>query len=84
MDMFTDLVYNVTLYTMDNCEFCEKAKNLLHSKEQYVINEINITDNLSERSHVKETLGSTVPQIIIEGRHIGGYEELQGYFNQWK
>jgi glutaredoxin len=83
MDLFTDIVYNVTMYTKDNCEFCEKAKNLLYSKEQYVITEVNLTDNPSERSTVKENLGNTVPQIIIEGKHIGGYEELQEYFNQW-
>jgi glutaredoxin 3 len=69
----------VTIYTLPNCEFCELAKNLLHSKQNCVIYEIDLSKNSKVREGVKETLGTTVPQIVIDGKHIGGYSELQGY-----
>ena len=83
MATYTDKVYNVTMYTIDNCEFCEKAKNLLYSMQDYVIHEVNLTQKPSIRSTVKEKLGTTVPQILIDGKHIGGYQELKEYFDKW-
>jgi len=77
-------MHTVTMYTKDNCEFCEMAKNLLHSQSNYVIEEINLNKEPDEIDLVKSTLGNTVPQIVIDGTHIGGYQELQEYFLQWK
>ena len=69
----------VTMYTLPNCEFCEMAKNLLHSRQNCVIYEIDLSKNSKVREGVKESLGTTVPQIVIDGNHIGGYEELKSY-----
>jgi glutaredoxin len=60
------------------------AKNLLHSKQKYAIYEIDLSENSTMREGVKRSLGATVPQIVIEGVHIGGYRELEDYFNTWK
>jgi len=84
MEAYTDKVYNVTMYTMANCEFCEMAKNLLYSHKDYVIYEVDLTSKPSVKQNVKEKLGTTVPQIVIDGVHIGGYKELQEYFDRWK
>jgi len=35
------------------------------------------------KQKVKDTLGTTVPQIVIDGNHIGGYQELQEHLGQW-
>jgi glutaredoxin 3 len=75
---------NVTMYTKDSCEFCERAKNLLHSYPEYVIYEINLNKEPHMKDTVKSTLGTTVPQIVIDGMHVGGYQELQEYLEQWK
>jgi len=83
MALFTDKLYNVTMYTIDNCEFCEKAKNLLHQKRNYIIHEVNLTKEPQLRRGVKEKLGTTAPQIVIEGTHVGGYQELKEYFEKW-
>ncbi len=78
----TDKIYNVTMYTIDNCEFCERAKNLLHYRQNYVIHEVNLTREAHLRDNIREKLGTTAPQIVIEGIHIGGYQELQEYFDR--
>jgi glutaredoxin len=55
----------------------------LHSKQNYVIYEINLEKEPDLRKTVKDTLGTTVPQIVIDGAYIGGYKELQEYISKW-
>lgn len=67
----------VTIYTTTFCPFCVRAKRLLAQKG-VAYREIDVTgdDGLRERM-VEESGGRrTVPQIFIDGRPIGGYEEL--------
>ena len=76
-------VNTVTMYTKNNCEFCEKAKNLLHSSKNYVIHEVQLDKEPQFIDSVKEKLGNTVPQIIINGVHVGGYDNLVEYLEKW-
>ena len=68
---------NVTIYTGFMCGFCVRAKNLLARKGAQ-FEEINITMNPGARAEMIEraTGARTVPQIFIDGRHIGGSDEL--------
>ena len=83
MDTYINRTRIATIYSIPNCEFCEKAKNLLHSKQNYVIYEINLEKEPDLRKTVKDTLGTTVPQVVIDGTYIGGYRELQEYISKW-
>jgi len=74
----------VTMYTKPDCIFCEKAKNLLHSQDNCVINEVRLDKEPQFIADVKERLGNTVPQIIIDGVHIGGYDNLVNYIESWR
>ena len=66
----------IKMYTRGYCSFCYAAKNLL-AKRGLAYEEISISDNPSvEREMRKLTGGRTVPQIVIDGRPIGGYSEL--------
>jgi glutaredoxin 3 len=72
-------VVKVVIYTKANCSYCEQAKSLLIKKNiaysELYISEPDILDQLKDLvSGVK-----TVPQIFIDGAHIGGYTELVGY-----
>jgi glutaredoxin len=75
---------NIEIYTKNNCAFCIKAKELLKVKMLH-FNEVSIEDNNNKAlllelvPHVK-----TVPQIFIDGEHIGGYNQLEAYFNNSK
>ena len=64
------------MYTTRWCGYCVRAKALLDSK-RLAYEEINLDDD----EHFRQTLhdltgGWTVPQILIDGRSIGGYTEL--------
>lgn len=68
---------NIVIYTMNNCGYCEAAKNLLRATG-LSFQEINISDSLEERQKlVTKTGHRTMPQIFIDDQFVGGYTELK-------
>ena len=67
----------VIIYTSSLCGFCYKAKALL-KKYNIDFNEINIDIDYNKREEmVFKTNGLTsVPQIFIGSKHIGGCDDL--------
>ena len=67
----------VLVYSQPFCGYCSAAKRLLTAKgadftEIDVMFESDRRDEMIERSGGRRT----VPQIFIDGRHIGGFEDL--------
>jgi glutaredoxin 3 len=71
-------VAKVELYTTTFCPFCVRAKSLLKSKGVPFV-EIDVTDDAELRQKMVELSGGrrTVPEIFIDGKIVGGYEELK-------
>lgn len=67
---------DVEMYTKRYCSFCFAAKNLMQQKGvEY--KEIPIDDDPQQREQMIERSGRrTVPQIFINGEHIGGFDDL--------
>jgi glutaredoxin 3 len=67
----------IEMYTTPSCPFCVRAKRLLDERE-LAYEEIDVSGDATLRAQVMERSGGrrTVPQIFIDGRSIGGYEEL--------
>ncbi len=66
----------VKMYTKEYCSFCYAAKRLL-TKRGISYEEIPLTgETTTEREMQELTGGETVPQILIDGKAIGGYVEL--------
>jgi glutaredoxin 3 len=69
-------VAHVEIYTTPSCPFCVRAKRLLDARG-IPFDEIDVAGDDTLRSQVIERTGCrTVPQIFIDGRLIGGFEEL--------
>jgi glutaredoxin 3 len=67
---------NIEIYTKATCPFCHRAKALLQSKGAQ-FNEIAIDNDPKKREEMIERSGrTTVPQIFIDGQHIGGCDDL--------
>jgi glutathione-dependent peroxiredoxin len=68
----------VAILTREGCGYCAKAKQLLKDAG-YSFSEVRLDH--SDRSRVVGAITGrgTVPQIFINGKHIGGLEELQQY-----
>ena len=64
------------MYTTDWCGYCVRARALLSSRG-LEFEEIDLGDDPGFRASLNELTGGwTVPQILIDERPIGGYEEL--------
>lgn len=66
----------ITLYTKDWCPYCDRAKRLLREKGQ-TWTEIDVEEDPARRDEMVRRSGrTTVPQIWIGQRHVGGFDEL--------
>ncbi len=67
----------VTVYSTASCAVCDRAKSML-TKWEIPFEEIRIDhDNDARKEFVRVTNGArTVPQILIDGKVIGGFSEL--------
>ncbi|MEI6484715.1 MAG: glutaredoxin 3 [Sphingomonadales bacterium] len=68
---------SVEIYTKFLCPYCTRAKALLSGKGVN-FQEIDISTGGPRRTEMLERAGGrqTVPQIFIDGRHIGGCDDL--------
>jgi glutaredoxin 3 len=66
----------VKIYTKNYCPFCARAKALLDHKN-IGYEEIDVTVDLSLQAEMqKRSQRKTVPQIFIDGVHVGGSDDL--------
>ncbi len=72
----------VELYTKDQCIWCDRAKGLLNA---YSIDFVEFDlSNDEERLKFYENIGNnvkTVPQVFIDDKRIGGYQDLKEWLN---
>lgn len=68
---------DVAIYTKSYCPYCRSAKELLKSKGQ-TFTEIDVEHDEAKRQEMIKKSGGrmTVPQIFINGKHIGGCDDL--------
>lgn len=71
----------VTIYTLNYCPYCKKAKNILRDQNIH-FEEIDVTSDedvkskeIKEKYQIKGTV--TFPQIIIGKNRIGGCSDLE-------
>lgn len=67
----------IEIYTSPWCGYCLMAKKLLKKKgAEYV--EFDVTSEPGKRAEMAQRAGGlrTVPQIFIDGQHVGGCNEL--------
>lgn len=66
----------VEIYTKSWCGYCRFAKRLLDARG-IAYREFDVTENPEFEREMRERSGrETVPQIFIDGRHIGGSDAL--------
>jgi len=69
---------SISIITKPGCPFCAKAKEML-KKKGMPYEEIVLGHDATLRSVRAITGRETVPQVFVDGRHIGGSEELADY-----
>lgn len=72
---------SVSIFTKPGCPFCAKAKALLKEKG-YTFEEIVLGRDASTISVRAITGKTSVPQVFIGGKYIGGSDDLAVYFSK--
>lgn len=66
----------VEMYSTRFCPYCIMARQLL-SKKGVAFNDTDVGGNPEMRQKLRERTGRrTVPQIFINGRSVGGYDDI--------
>ena len=67
----------IVIYTASLCPFCHMAKKLLRRKG-VPFEEVNITGQDQLRAEMRDKSGgqSSIPQVWVNGVHIGGCNDL--------
>ncbi len=68
---------DIEIYTQPWCPYCARAKNLLQRKGA-AFREIEAPSGSAARAESQRRSGgrTSVPQVFIDGRHIGGSDDL--------
>ncbi len=69
----------VSIITKPGCPFCARAKQMLQENGM-AYEEISLGHDATLRSLRAITGRDTVPQVFIDGKHIGGSDELEKHF----
>lgn len=76
-----------TIYTKNGCPYCVNAKTLLAIKG-VEIEEHNIQTEEGKREELLEACATinivpkTVPQIWLDNKYIGGFDQLKAHFDK--
>jgi glutaredoxin-like protein len=68
----------ITLFTKKGCPHCARVKALLTSKGKE-FDELVLGEDVSQRMFRAVTGASTVPQVFVDGKHIGSADDLEAY-----
>lgn len=68
---------HVEIYTTQVCPYCVRAKDLLQRKGVTPIEfRVDLNDSLRDQMLQRAQGRRTVPQIFIDGVHVGGCDDL--------
>ena len=73
------------IYGTDKCTWCDKVANtLLDAGIDITKVDVTDADNLAEMKKIAGEDARTVPQVVIDGKHIGGYTETERFLGELK
>ena len=67
----------IEIFSGPGCNYCESAKRLLDEKKKSYV-DYDIVDKPEHREELLRRLPRirAIPQIFINGQHVGGYDDL--------
>ena len=76
---------NATVYGSKMCNFCTLVVNALE-KEGATVEKKDVSEpnNLIEMKKIAGEEARTVPQVVVDGKYIGGYTEVHRFLNALK
>ena len=69
------------IVTKPDCPFCDKAKKLIRMNDDS-FSEYSVAEHPILRDFLKSNDLHTVPQIYLKGYHVGGYTDLEDFYEE--
>ena len=74
--------YETVLYSRDNCQWCERVRQLMDSvKFPYIEYKYGV-DFTRKEFYAEFGEGATFPQVSSDNKHIGGCQDTLHYFQE--
>ena len=69
------------VYSTPQCNWCDKVVELLENVNEMVVDKIDITESRENYDMMTDVAGNVkqVPQVVIDGKYIGGYTNTDHY-----
>jgi len=75
---------NFTIYSKDGCPYCSKVQRVLElANLQYDVKKLGVDFN-REDFYFQFGNGSTFPQVLLDGKQLGGCSETVKYLTENK
>ncbi len=72
------------IYGTPRCSWCDRVAKILEDRE-ITVEKIDVSESkdlIKEMQKAAEEKVTTVPQVIIDGKYIGGYTEVERFLNR--
>ena len=72
------------VYGTPRCSWCDRVARILEDRE-VTVEKIDVSgrkDLIKEMQKAAEEKVTTVPQVIIDGKYVGGYTEVERFLNR--
>ena len=73
--------FNVTVFSRDGCAHCARAKGLLRDAG-IRFEELRLNHEYKDQTLRAVAASTTVPQVFIDGEHVGGADELEAWLDE--
>ena len=73
-----------TVYGTPRCSWCDRVSKMLGENE-IEVEKIDVSESKENLKLMKKVAGkttTTVPQVIIDGKFVGGYTEVERFINR--
>ena len=73
-----------TVYGTSKCSWCNRVSKMLGENE-IEVEKIDVSESKENLKLMKKVAGkttTTVPQVIIDGKFVGGYTEVERFINR--
>ena len=82
--MFLKENMKAIVYGTSKCSWCDRVANMLGDNE-IEVEKIDVSESKKHFQSMKDAAGksiSTVPQVVIDGKFVGGYTEVERFINR--
>ena len=72
------------MYSTSRCSWCDRVAKMLEENE-VIVEKIDVSGDKTLLKEMQKAAGkkvTTVPQVIIDGKFVGGYTEVERFINR--